>query len=206
MTEEPQTTDDRFHDTAMGILFLLVGLVILFMAVVSLFIQKEHWTPIIAVGVVWLIVVLVGSGIGFIGRCRNQPWADRLGSFIAAVTVVGIAAIVVNGLLRKPTTLALGLGRVLAVWWVGFGLFLYLSARRNGEPSDEVTGSPHIIAIWPFFFAMKGLTGIILLLVPILFLSAMYFILYKLGWRYAGILLSPALMIALIVLRLRRRR
>ena len=201
-----QTSEDRLSHAAMGIMFLLIGLLILFVVVFSVVVHRERCTPLVAIGTAWLILVLGGAGIEFIGRWRNWSWADHLGSVVTGITVVGIAAIVVNGLLRKPTTLALGLGRVLAVWWVGFGLFLYLSARRNGEPSDEVTGSPHIIAIWPFFFAMKGLTGIILLLVPILFLSAMYFILYKLGWRYAGILLSPALMIALIVLRLRRRR
>lgn len=94
---------------------------------------------------------------------------------------------------------------MLAVWWIGFGLFLYLSARRSGQPKDEITGSLAIITIWPFLFAMKGLTGIILLLVPLSVLSAVYLILCKLGCHYAGGLLSAALVITLIGLGRRRR-
>ncbi|HET6456361.1 MAG TPA: hypothetical protein VFI02_18300 [Armatimonadota bacterium] len=205
MSEPEQTPEDRFRDAALGILFLLVGLLILFMAVVSLVRRESGWTPMVAIGAVWMILVLIGAGISHIGCWRKWRWAGRLGRMALILGLAGIAIIVVGGLLRSPTTLAHGLIEVLMAWWIGFGLFLYLSARRSGKPKEDIATSPAIIAIWPLLFVLRGSGGMILLLVPIIVLSGVYLILYKLGCHYAGVVLSTALVIALIGLGCRRR-
>jgi len=209
MSEPPRQDgyDEQVFNWAMGIMCSFAALVMVFMAVVVVVRHEPGWTPLIVVAAIWLIALFVVSGMAYTGRALRRPWAERMTRLMVGMISLGVGAIVIGGLATEsaPAQPWGGLVEVLSVWWIGFGLSLYVRARKGGQPKDEITSSPAIIAIWPFLFAMKGLTGIVLLLIPVSALSGMYLMLYKLGCQYAGVLSSAVLVIALVGLGRRRR-
>ena len=110
-----------------------------------------------------------------------------------------------NKLRKTVFAMRTGVVAVATVWWIAFGLFLYLSAKRRGKPRDDIASSPAIIIIWPFLFVLRGLDGVMLLMMPVGILSIGYLFGYKLGHPWIGAVLGAMIPAVLIGLGYRRR-
>lgn len=193
---------------ACGGLTLFICLTLIFMLLCSL--HDPQWTPLLALGSAWIIFVFGGYGVGCIAQALDRPWGERMLSITTAVTVLGIAAIFVNGIIVsvlhiREQSLSQGLQTVFFNLWIGIGILIYLTGRRR---RDELAGSPAIILAWPFMVFLTGglVMGGLILAVPALVISAVFILGHKLGHPYLAVTAAAALPAAAAALRLFKQR